>query len=403
MNVDLVREACQEVDYFRDKISEVGGDISFCDLPLLEKDEIVEDPLKLMAPRYMPLLYCEGGMVRNDTSGSTGKYIEVYWRKQDYMRSMYPLWFYRKYFYGIHTFDRMCRFYSVSQIGAGEEMYRYTKNGLEFSKNDLSEERLLGIWHQMEEYQPVWLLLQPCIAELLCFVKQKYQQPELTSLKYIEMTGEELTDELRTRVQECFHCPVADQYGANEVNSIAYECPEGNLHCMEDNVYVEILDNDGNPVPEGGAGNIYVTTCHNHVMPFIRYGIGDIGSLEENHCSCGHKGRILNLRSGRKDDWIRMEDGQKVNPYVFVRAVDAVNAIYDRCIFQFQVIQTAFRNFQVLLAVDEEEEQVNIQQCFVDNIGHTALKGAEYEFCFYEKLFPEINGKRKFFKCEVIC
>lgn len=400
MNTDLVGEACREVDFFQNKISEIGGGIPFCDRPLLEKDEIVADPLKLMAPRYLPLLY-SGELVRNDTSGSTGKYIEVYWRKQDYMRSMFPLWFYRKYFYGIHTFDRMCRFYTVSQVGFSEEMYRYTKTGLEFSKNDLSEKRLLEIWHQMKEYQPAWLLLQPCIAELLCFVKQKYRLPELASLRYIEMTGEELTDELRTRIQECFHCPVADQYGANEVNSIAYECPEGNLHCMEDNVYVEILNDKGNPLPEGEAGNIYVTTCHNYAMPFIRYGIGDIGSLEQNTCSCGHKGRILKLLSGRKNDWIRMEDGKKVNPYVFVRAVDAVNAVYDRCIFQFQVVQTAFMNFQVLLAVDEEEEQVSIRQCFVDNIGHTALKGAEYEFYFYEKLFPEINGKRKFFKCKI--
>lgn len=233
-------------------------------------------------------------------------------------------------------------------------------------------------------------------------MKQKYRLSELASIKYIEMTGEEFTDELRIRIQECFHCPVVNQYGANEVNSIAYECPMGNLHCLEDNVFVEILNDEGKPVPEGEAGNIYVTTCHNHVMPFIRYGTGDIGSLEQNTCSCGHKGRILKLRSGRKDDWVRMEDGQKVNPYVFVQAVDCVNAIYDRCIFQFQVIQTAYRNFQVLLAVDEEEEQMNIQQCFVDNIGHTDLKGAEYEFHFYDKLFPEINGKRKFFKCEII-
>lgn len=111
---------------------------------------------------------------------------------------------------------------------------------------------------------------------MLCETKVSIARAELASLKYIEMTGEELTDGLRFRIQECFHCPVADQYGANEVNSIAYECPEGNLHCMEDNVYVEILDDEGNPVPEGEAGNIYVTTCHNHAMPFIRYGIGAV-------------------------------------------------------------------------------------------------------------------------------
>lgn len=39
MNTDLVKEAYQEVDYFRKKISKAGGKISFCDLPFLEKNE----------------------------------------------------------------------------------------------------------------------------------------------------------------------------------------------------------------------------------------------------------------------------------------------------------------------------------------------------------------------------
>ena len=399
MNKSLITEAFEEVDYLREKMPAFDGDFDFERIPLLEKDEIVEDPLKLMAPCYLPLLY-RGELVRNDTSGSTGKYMEVYWRKQDYIKSMYPLWFYRNYFYGIRTWDKMCRFYTISRVGASEEMERYTKTGLEFSKNDLSEERLLDIYHKMEEFQPVWLLLQPCIAELLCFVKTKYQLPDLASLRYIEMTGEELTEELRERICNCFHCPVADQYGANEVNSIAYECPQGHLHCMEDNVYVEILDDQGIPVPDGVSGNIYVTTCHNHAMPLIRYGIGDRGSIEENTCSCGHNGRILKLRSGRKDDWVWMEDGRKINPYVFIRAVEVVNAIYERSIFQFQVIQRAYQDFLIRLAVDEEET-VDIRYCFLENIGDEELKDAQYEFSFYEKLFPDMNGKRKFFKIEM--
>ena len=173
-------------------IKQKGGN-----LPLLEKDEIVEDPLKLMVTCYLPPLYW-GELVGNDTSVSMGKYMAVY-------------------------------------------------------------------------------------------------------------------------------CSVANQYGANEVNSIAYECPQGHLHCMEDNVYVEILDDQGIPVPDGVSGNIYVTTCHNHAMPFIRYGIGDRESIAENTCSCGHHGRILKLKSGRGDDWVWMENGRKINLYVFIRAIEAVN------------------------------------------------------------------------------
>lgn len=66
----------------------------------MEKNDLVGDALKIMPPEYVPLLY-QGKLLRNDTSGSTGKCLEVYWKREDYMRSMFSLWFYRKKFYGI--------------------------------------------------------------------------------------------------------------------------------------------------------------------------------------------------------------------------------------------------------------------------------------------------------------
>ena len=77
-----------------------------------------------------------------------------------------------------------------------------------------------------------------------------------------------------------------------------------------------------------------------------------------------------------------------------------VNAIYERSIFQFQVIQRAYQDFLIRLAVDEEET-ADIRYCFLENIGDEELKDAQYEFSFYEKLFPDMNGKRKFFRSEI--
>lgn len=403
MNSKLIREAYGEVDFLRTKLS---GDMilledvkkDFLNIPLLHKDEIIEDSLKLMAPQYVPLLY-RNELLRKDTSGSTGKILEVYWRKYDYIRSMFSLWFYRKKFYNVKTWDKVCQFYTISEIGVEKENTKVHKNMLEFSKSNLSEERLLEIYKEMQNFEPVWLILQPCIAELLCKIKTKYKLPEIASLKYIEMTGEELTPVLKKKIQECFTCAVANQYGMAEVNSIAFECPEGNLHCLESNVYVEILDKFGTPVRDGEIGNIYVTTLHNYAMPFIRYETGDIGSIRNSTCSCGHKGKILDLKSSRKDEWIIMENKEKVNPYVFVRAVIAVNEIYDKCIFQFQIIQTNYNKFRVNLALEEKPE--NIEKCFISNIGHITLRDADYDFHYYDALFPELTGKRKFFKSEM--
>lgn len=403
MKNNLIYEAYNEVEFLKTKLekercNDMGNkDIKFTDLPLLEKNEIIEDSLNLVAPRYLPLLY-KDELLRYDTSGSTGKILEVYWRKKDYMRSMFSLWFYRKKFYSINTWDKVCEFLTAEQIGKHGQKSIYCKNSLIFSKNNLSENRLIEIYNEMIDFQPDWLLLQPCIAELLCYIKTKYQLSNISSIRYIELTGEELTLNLRDSLQRCFMCPIANQYGLCEVNSVAYECPQGNLHCMSDNVYVEIIDDNGNLLPSKVSGNIYITTLHNRVMPFIRYGTGDIGYIEENACSCGHRGKILHLKSGRKDDWILTERGEKINPYVFVHSVIAVNSIFGKCIFQFQVIQKSYKYFIVKLALEEPTE--GIQKCFVDNIGEDSLKNAEYEFIFNDKLFPDITGKRRFFKCD---
>ena len=62
-----------------------------------------------------------------------------------------------------------------------------------------------------------------------------------------ELNSERFTGETKWKIKDFFQCPAASQYGCYEANSIAYECPCGNLHVMTDNVYVEVLDEGGRP------------------------------------------------------------------------------------------------------------------------------------------------------------
>ena len=77
---------------------------------------------------------------------------------------------------------------------------------------------------------------------LLCHLAEKYGI--WNNLRYIEFTGEYLELPLRHRVEAVFGCRTANQYGTKEVNSIAYKCPEGNLHVMSDNVLNEYVNNE---------------------------------------------------------------------------------------------------------------------------------------------------------------
>lgn len=402
MNLKVAKEAYQEVEFYKKKKLHFKKDNNesddFFDLPLLEKNEIVGNTLDLIAPQYLLGLYRDEYLCTN-TSGSMGKCLEIYWKRSDYMRSMFSLWFYRRKFYGINTWDKKCQFFTLLQVGEKEPKSIIKGNNLGFSKCNLTEEGLTEIYNEMLKFEPVWLLLQPCVAELLCIVKRKKNLPQINSLRYIELTGEWLTDSLKKKIKKEFRCTVANQYGANEVNSIAYECPEGNLHVMEDNVFVEILGDDGRQKNIGEEGDVYVTTLHNRVMPFIRYKIGERAILYENDCCCGHKGRIMDLCTGRCNDWVFQANGQKVTPYVFVRAIDVVNIIYDNCILQYQITQTAYDSFIVNLVVDEYSE--GICECFIQNLGHDELKKCKYTFHFIDQLFPEKNGKRRFFRNDI--
>lgn len=121
------------------------------------------------------------------------------------------------------------------------------------------ENKIEMTYFEILDYNPVWMILQPSIAVILCQIAEKNNSTP-SNLKYIELTGEELSDAARKKIQSVFRCYIANQYGCKEVNSIAFECPEGNMHCMSSNVYVEVTDTDN---------LIYVTSLNNHIMPFI--------------------------------------------------------------------------------------------------------------------------------------
>jgi phenylacetate-CoA ligase len=85
---------------------------------------------------------------------------------------------------------------------------------------------------------------------------------------------------MRATIEKVFQCRVFNRYGSREVGNIACERPgrEG-LWVAPWGNYVEIVDSEGNRVPDGTEGEILVTSLTNFAMPFVRYRIGDRGVL----------------------------------------------------------------------------------------------------------------------------
>lgn len=108
------------------------------------------------------------------------------------------------------------------------------------------------------------------------------------NFKAIVSYGETLYPETRKYIESVFQAPVFNFYASQEMMNIANECEvHDGLHVSSEWVYLEILDEQNNPVKPGETGNIVLTSLDNQVMPFIRYKIGDLGYWMENPCPCG--------------------------------------------------------------------------------------------------------------------
>jgi phenylacetate-CoA ligase len=162
--------------------------------------------------------------------------------------------------------------------------------------------------------------------------------------------GEMLHRSDREWLEKAFRCRVADYYNCEEVGNVAWECPEhpGQMHVNGDTTLLEIVDDDGRPLPPGESGRVLLTNLSNWTMPFIRYAIQDRATnLGEGRCDCGFAGTSVRLLEGRDDDFFLLPDGRRVSPRTVDTAITGVlpatelgNDLF-RAIQRLQIVQEA--------------------------------------------------------------
>ncbi len=120
--------------------------------------------------------------------------------------------------------------------------------------------------------------------------------------------AEPWSDAMRHEVEKRLGVKAVDIYGLSEIMGpgVACECEHRNgLHGWEDHFLFEVIDPDsGQPLPEGEAGELVITTLTKQALPMIRYRTRDITKLTTAPCDCGRTHvRILRV-TGRNDDML---------------------------------------------------------------------------------------------------
>jgi phenylacetate-CoA ligase len=157
--------------------------------------------------------------------------------------------------------------------------------------------------------------------------------------------GDKLFDHYRQAVKEQFKCDVFETYGAAEGFQMAGQKDLKYMYLMSPYVFMEILDDQGNEVPDGQLGHVVVTNLLTRAMPMIRYRIGDLAvKLKRDDYP---KVRDLSLPLlervvGRDTDIVLTPKGGRLIVHTFTGVFEYYSGIQ-----QFRIVQHELESFIV--------------------------------------------------------
>jgi phenylacetate-CoA ligase len=158
----------------------------------------------------------------------------------------------------------------------------------------------------LNEHRPERLGAYPSLASLLA-VEQLEGRLRIAP-RVVTTTSEVRTEEMTANIRAAWGVDPFDLYGTTE-SIFAGDCEHhGGMHVFEDLALVDVVDEDGEAVPEGVAGaKLLVTSFIKRTQPLLRYELSDMATRTTAPCPCGRPFARMVSVEGRSDEVLRME------------------------------------------------------------------------------------------------
>jgi phenylacetate-CoA ligase len=183
-------------------------------------------------------------------------------------------------------------------------------------------------------HRPKYLLTFPSVAQELASHPDARRIMDV-GLKGLVAISEVVSDDASELVRQTFGCELAQIYGCSEMGAVALQsADDGTLLVCEENVLVELIDDNDQPVRPGETGRVILTSLYNFATPFVRYEIGDYATSAEASPS-GRAFMRLQRIEGRQRNALVTASGKRV----WQSAIPAASVLRYVAATQFQIRQ----------------------------------------------------------------
>lgn len=281
---------------------------NWSDVPVMTKKDLQQPLINRLSDGFKP-----GNCYINKTSGSSGD--PFIFAKDKFTHAMTWVIILQQFgWYGIDfNTSLQARFYGIPLDFWGystEKIKDYLSQRMRFSVFDLSDKAFDK--HLQKFVTEPFEYINGYTSAIVQFAKYlKGHKIRLKTicptLKVCVVTSEMLFETDKELMETTFGVPVVNEYGASELDLIAFETPAGEWRINTESLYVEVLDHNNQVLPFGQEGKIVITSLYNKAHPFIRYDIGDTGIISESSTAVD---LILEKLTGRTNDIAVLPSGK---------------------------------------------------------------------------------------------
>jgi phenylacetate-CoA ligase len=170
-------------------------------------------------------------------------------------------------------------------------------------------------WDSIKRFSPNNIIVVPSfILRIIKFAEENGIDFRNSSIKRAICIGENLRNEdftlnlLGQKIKDKWDIELISTYASTEMATSFTECIHGNGgHHHPELIIAELLDDKGDSVGEGEAGELTISTLGVEAMPLLRFRTGDVCTFHHEPCKCGRNTKRISPIFGRKNQMIKFK------------------------------------------------------------------------------------------------
>ncbi|MFS4466553.1 phenylacetate--CoA ligase family protein [Maribacter sp. 2210JD10-5] len=245
-------------------------------------------------------------------------------------------------------------------------------------------------WDTILKFKPTYLIVVPSfLLKLIEYAEAHDIDYKNSGIKAVICIGEALRDQdfglntLGQKIKSKWDIELYSTYASTEMSTAYTECgAQQGGHENPELIITEILDEEGNEVPEGYPGELTITTLGVEAVPLLRFRTGDVMVAHRHPCKCGRNTLRLGPVLGRKKQMVKYK-GTTLYPPAMDNLLNDFKSVQG---YVIEIYHNDIGTDEIRLKISSNDTSEKLLRNIKDHFRSKLRVSPKIEFCKKEEI-----------------